>query len=304
MDLLEATGVSMRFVHDLLKKCRAQKSVVMLDCCYSGAAKGVRARGNIDEQLRFSVQGTGTYLLTASNGIETAQEKEGGRYGIFTKHVIEGLRSGEADHDGRGYVTMDDLYDYVVQAVRADSPQRPNREVDGHGDIVIAGSGKDSRKDRAKAAAKLLFDRAAAGDVDPDIATAVVAVARKRPSDHSMQEVAINSALEELLAERITLGAFTTAYFRAQSLASQPPAESRGKHARSLLRIPPHSPPGSRRSNTRRRTSSLPIRVPPPSPRPIRGPAIRSLQHPERGSLVGSARLCLPSSGFSCWRPV
>jgi uncharacterized caspase-like protein len=286
VDLLEATGVSMRFVHDLLKKCRAQKSVVMLDCCYSGAAKGVRARGNIDEELRFSVQGTGTYLLTASNGIETAQEKEGGRYGIFTKHVIEGLRSGEADHDGRGYVTMDDLYDYVVQAVRADSPQRPNREVDGHGDIIIAGSGKDSRKDRAKAAAKLLFDRAAAGDVDPDIATAVVAVARKRPSDHSVQEVAIDSALEELLAERITLGAFTTAYFRAQSLAARPAAaESRGQPAPEpgpdCPPLPPRMPP---------RQGEAPDPVPStPHPAPLVSTGPRSSE--SQPSASGAARI-------------
>jgi hypothetical protein len=222
VDLLEATGISMRFVHDLLKKCRAQKSVVMLDCCYSGAAAGMKARGNVDEQLKFAVQGTGTYLLTASNGIETAQEKEGGRYGIFTRHVIEGLRSGEADHDGRGYVTMDDLYDYVVRAVRAEGPQRPNREVDGHGDIVIARSGKDSRKDRAKGASQLLFARAAAGDIDPAIAAAAEAVARKRPSEHSAQDAAIDAALDDLLAERITLGSFVTAYWKAQAAADRP----------------------------------------------------------------------------------
>jgi caspase domain-containing protein len=220
--LLEATAVRIGFVHDLLKKCRAEKTVMLLDCCYSGAAGGVRARGNVDDQLKLAVRGSGTYLLTASDAIETAQEKEGERYGVFTKHVIEGLSSGAADREGRGFVTMDDLYDYVVRAVRADSPQRPNREVGGHGDIVIARSGKDSRKDRARDAAKLLYARAAAGDLDATIAAAVEAVARKRPSAHSPAEAAIDAALSDLMAEQITLGAFVTAYWRAQALGSPP----------------------------------------------------------------------------------
>jgi hypothetical protein len=220
--LLEATAVRIGFVHDLLKKCRAEKTVMLLDCCYSGAAGGVRARGNVDDQLKLAVRGSGTYLLTASDAIETAQEKEGERYGVFTKHVIEGLSTGTADREGRGFVTMDDLYDYVVRAVRADSPQRPNREVGGHGDIVIAKSGKDSRKDRARAAAKLLYARAAAGDLDAAIAAAAEAVARKRPSAHSPAEAAIDAALGELLAEHITLGSFVTAYWQAQARATGP----------------------------------------------------------------------------------
>lgn len=224
VDLLEATAVRMGFVHDLLRKCRAEKSVLLLDCCYSGAAKGARARGNVDDQLKLAVRGTGTYLLTASDAIETAQEKEGARYGVFTGHVIEGLLDGEADREGRGFITMDDLYDYVVRAVRADSPQRPNREVGGFGDIVIARSGRDARRDRARDAVQMLFARAAAGDLDPTIAAAADVVARKRPSEHSETEAAIDAALGELLADRITLGVFVTAYWRAQVRPEPEPA--------------------------------------------------------------------------------
>ena len=115
---------------------------MLLDCCYSGAAKGVRARGNVGDALRLAAEGSGTYLLTASDSIETAQEKEGDRYGVFTKHVIEGLQSGAADREGARLRHHGRPLRLRLRAVRADSPQRPNRQVGGHGDIVISRSGR------------------------------------------------------------------------------------------------------------------------------------------------------------------
>lgn len=216
VDYIEATAVPIHFVRDQMRTCRAQKRVVMLDCCYSGAATGFRARSSVDDQLRLANQGSGTYLLTSSSSIETSEEKEGDLYGVFTKHVLEGLQSGAADHDGRGVVTMDDLYDYVVEAVSAEgSPQRPNREVDGHGDIIIARSAKDSRENRARTAAEFLFARVASNDLDDEIATAIVKTARKHPSEHTPQEVVLDRALDQLLAKRITLSTLVVTYWRS-----------------------------------------------------------------------------------------
>ena len=146
VDLLEATAVDISFVQNQLRKCRAEKTIIMLDCCFSGAASRMRARGAGDDQLRLSMRGSGSYLMTASDATQTAKEKEGEDYGVFTKHVITGLSTGDADRAERGFVTMDDLYEYVAKTVYGDNGQRPIREVGGHGDIVIAKSGKDPAK--------------------------------------------------------------------------------------------------------------------------------------------------------------
>ncbi|MGQ7845178.1 caspase, EACC1-associated type [Granulosicoccus sp. 3-233] len=214
--VLEATAVPVAFVRDQLARCNAQNTVLMLDCCYSGAAKGILHRGDVEDQLKLSVKGSGTYLLTASSETETAQEKESDRYGVFTKHLIEALETGNADKDGNGVTTMDDLYHYIVNAVRSDSPQKPTRQVDGHGKIIVAKSGKNSRLDTAATLSSELFTRVASGDLDASIATAAVEVARKAPSTHTPSEATFDTAITAYLAKRITLGEFVTAYWNTR----------------------------------------------------------------------------------------
>jgi uncharacterized caspase-like protein len=224
IDLLEATALPIAFVRDQLKKCRAENRVMLLDCCFSGAAKGVQARSALDDTLKLSVEGTGTYLMTASDSIETAQEKEGDLYGVFTKHVIEGLKSGAADVLGRGFVTMDDLYEYVLRTIRADSPQRPNREFSGHGDILIARSGKDSRKDRANDARQVLFKHVAEGTLDASVASAAFAALSKPVTQQTRTDKLIEAATHALLDGKSTLGEFSSAYWQARREEQQEPA--------------------------------------------------------------------------------
>jgi uncharacterized caspase-like protein len=237
IDLLEATALPITFVRDQFRKCRAENRVMLLDCCFSGAAAGVSARSALDDTLKLSVEGTGTYLMTASDSIETAQEKEGDDYGVFTKHVIEGLKTGAADVIGRGYVTMDDLYEYVAKEIRADSPQRPNREFTGHGDILIARSGKDSRKDRANDARQLLFRHVAEGTLDANVASAAFAALSKPIAQQTPADRAIEGATLSFLDGKSTLGEFVSAYWQARKDEQTTPPEkkdtlpAKGTHA-------------------------------------------------------------------------
>ena len=59
---------------------------------------------------------------------------------VFTSALVEGLRTGDADHDQDGDVALDELYEYVYEKVRAETPnQTPGKWVFGvQGDLVIA----------------------------------------------------------------------------------------------------------------------------------------------------------------------
>ena len=62
---------------------------------------------------------------------------------LFTRCLVEGLRSGEADTDRDGAISVDDLYDYVKQQVRDRSAhQSPRMSGSVSGDIVIARSAR------------------------------------------------------------------------------------------------------------------------------------------------------------------
>ena len=100
--------------------------VLLLDCCYSGAfARGPRPGGRrawtsasgsragagscSQPQARWSMPSRATELARA------------GRPSVFTRALVRGLETGEADRDGDGRVSVDELYDYVYEEVRTDA---------------------------------------------------------------------------------------------------------------------------------------------------------------------------------------
>jgi hypothetical protein len=61
------------------------------------------------------------------------------RPSVFTTALVEGLETGDADRDQDGWVSLDELYDYVFDKVRERNPhQTPSRDVEMQGDLFIA----------------------------------------------------------------------------------------------------------------------------------------------------------------------
>lgn len=143
---LSSTGISADFVYEQVDHCRARRILILLDCCYSGAyLAGYRTRG---EQRAFigQLEGRGRAVITSSTALEYAFEIDtGGVTGsavpsVFTTALVEGLRTGAADRDGDGLVSVDDLYSYVYERVREVNPnQTPEKKWgDIRGDFIIA----------------------------------------------------------------------------------------------------------------------------------------------------------------------
>ena len=87
--------------------------MILLDCCYSGAA-GQGFKGAVNDQLQQLNNARGTYLVTASTELQVTNESK--PYSLFTKHLIAGLETGEADKDGDGWVSMLFCESYLVNA--------------------------------------------------------------------------------------------------------------------------------------------------------------------------------------------
>jgi basic membrane lipoprotein Med (substrate-binding protein (PBP1-ABC) superfamily) len=140
---LGATALESAWLLDQLDECRARRQVLILDCCFSGAfARG--SKGDLDLQQRLAGQGRGRSVLTASRAGEYSFE---GRPlpgqvvpgSVFTDALIEGIRTGAADADGDGYVTLDEAYSYAFERVRQGSEQTPQRWLYGaEGSLVLA----------------------------------------------------------------------------------------------------------------------------------------------------------------------
>ncbi|HXQ35260.1 MAG TPA: caspase family protein, partial [Anaerolineales bacterium] len=142
---LAVTSIPIETLKKIITESDTTKVAIILDCCYSGAIEGAFLKGNADSELQPISRARGTYILTASTALQAAIEKEGDEYGLLTKHIIEGIRNGEADLDKDGLISMDDLYDYVYERVPREGTQEPMKwalNVKGKS-IIIARAGQD-----------------------------------------------------------------------------------------------------------------------------------------------------------------
>ncbi len=144
---LASSGVESHWLLDQLEECRARRQIVILDCCFSGAfARG--AKGSDDDiglGERLVGEGRGRVVLTASRSSEYSFEGEplegedSARGSVFTSALIEGIRTGRADIDNDGNISVDDAYAYAFERVRSTGTQTPQRWLYGaEGSIILA----------------------------------------------------------------------------------------------------------------------------------------------------------------------
>lgn len=149
-DTEEDTLLATSLTFDFINKCRrypSRKSVIIvLDCCYSGAA-GTRDTSDVIEALKKH-SGSGTIILTSTGltGSPAAREEEKFGHGVFTNYLIEGLEKGYADK-GNGYISIEELYDYAFENTKSEGYQSPKKEGNIEGSIFI---GRNPQKIREK----------------------------------------------------------------------------------------------------------------------------------------------------------
>ena len=144
---LRATAIPSEFITDEMDRSRSKRQVLILDCCHSGAfAQGSKALTGASAGTgpAFEGLGYGRVVLTATDATQYAWEGDQvigqADRSVFTHYLIEGLRTGEADLNHDGTITLDEMYDYVYEKVVTATPkQTPGKwSYKQQGDIVIA----------------------------------------------------------------------------------------------------------------------------------------------------------------------
>ena len=150
IDRLLSTGVDASFVNKLMTRCRSEKIALFLDCCFGGAfTTGLTHRAGVDTAgSKETFTGTGRFVITASDAMQYSFE--GGERvddgepqpSPFTSALVEGLTTGEADRNEDGFVSINELFDFLEDRVRQVSPsQTPTKSAFNQvGDWVIASS--------------------------------------------------------------------------------------------------------------------------------------------------------------------
>ncbi|MBN3932633.1 caspase family protein [Streptomyces verrucosisporus] len=246
---LASTGVESGWLLEQLDECRARRQVVILDCCFSGAfARGTKSgERDVDLESRIVGHGRGRTVLTASRSREYSFEGESltgmavPEGSVFTTGLVDGLRTGAADADGDGYISVEDAFDhasaYVVERGAKQTPQR----------WVFGGEG---RIWLARAAV-----RAAAGDDLPE--------ALRMALDNPLPAVRVAGvmALGEWLSEGGEARFRLARRYLERIAATDDPAVARA--ARALL-PPPEAASPAAAASPRRRPAQPRVVQPPP----------------------------------------
>lgn len=150
LDTPRDRSISAKEIRDFIEDCRAERQIVVLDCCHSGAfaehAKSAAPPPAVTEET-FSGSDAGLYVLTAADALQFAWDgaelragnDAAGGFSQFTSWLVEGLEKGEAAPDDE-QITIDALYRYLFRRARsAGAPSTPQRFVQGGvGDLVIS----------------------------------------------------------------------------------------------------------------------------------------------------------------------
>ncbi len=153
IDRLLATSIHLEHIRRIIDQSDCKRIVFIIDSCFSGAAGQSFRSGDVPSESFEQISGQGKVIISASQAFERARERDDIGHGIFTYNLVKGLEAGEADNDGDGYISVEELYKYISKNVEADTngQQVPMKwGIDEKGEIVLAKSIKTLEKKRAE----------------------------------------------------------------------------------------------------------------------------------------------------------
>src|SRR5919199_2678728 len=126
---LAETAISGAEFTQALRAIPARKVVVVFDCCHAGGIGQPRnlvaseVKPGLSESYYDVLKaGRRRVILASSRDSEYSWVLEGANYGIFTKHLLAGLRGGIPSEDG--LIRIFDLFEYLQPRVTADQPNQ------------------------------------------------------------------------------------------------------------------------------------------------------------------------------------
>lgn len=161
---LLSTALKADDINDMISSCAAMNTIIVLDCCYSGAFKGADLLRGIRTPQRTNLlnrlteviigsggagpspgsassgwsTGRGRYVLASSRSTQlTRDTTETGQLSPFTQQLVRGLREAPAD----GHLTVTELYRQVHRWITESSGPTPQLRFSGEGDLIIARRG-------------------------------------------------------------------------------------------------------------------------------------------------------------------
>ncbi|RMZ48850.1 hypothetical protein EB821_05410 [Candidatus Marinimicrobia bacterium PRS2] len=140
-----ATGLAMDEILTISMFSKSKHMLFLMDACYSGLMtqqfKGL-AKPTEEGYLTKVANESARQIITAGGRDEQVIERDEWQHSAFTKNLLEGLETWDADYNQDGYITADELSSYLREHVTEDSdfqqtPQDGRFKNSGGGEFVF-----------------------------------------------------------------------------------------------------------------------------------------------------------------------
>jgi hypothetical protein len=120
--LITTTAVAASSLSNWLRGSKAQRQIVILNCCFSGAFGDLvpMDEGTIDVEEVLGAEGR--VVMTSTSSMDYAFERQNGELSVYGHYLVEGLRTGAAATQGSDEITVGELHQYVDRKVQEEAP--------------------------------------------------------------------------------------------------------------------------------------------------------------------------------------
>lgn len=190
--VLSSTSLVSDEIKRIFNMSRAARKVIILDCCYSGAAGVEGFKSSLSDTIDTMAQNfRGSFLLTASQRFERAWENETKGAGALTHALIDGVKSGAAGKSASDHITLAEIASYVKRSVPNDSPQLPEYWDNGIGDLIFSRKPPSFDAEWSRKVRAWLTRNVSNGVFEEDLADAMREVVRKRDNPGFASQIAL-----------------------------------------------------------------------------------------------------------------
>jgi formylglycine-generating enzyme required for sulfatase activity len=124
--LVDSTAVAATYLQNKINSSKSQRQVIILDCCFSGAiAQGMTIKDDGVVDVNAYLGGKGRAILTSSTATEYSYGSDSSEetgLSVYTRYLIEGIKTGAADTDNDGNIGVDELHEYAARCVKEAAP--------------------------------------------------------------------------------------------------------------------------------------------------------------------------------------
>ena len=118
---LISTAIPDKLINSMLENSSSKKNIIILDCCNSGNFKS--------GELPQSLQGEGRFVITSSHSNQLSRDTDNTNHpSPFTKYLAEALLADEIDTNSDGFISINEVYEYVFPKLHQETKQRPQRK--------------------------------------------------------------------------------------------------------------------------------------------------------------------------------